>query len=187
MKILVTGFKPFLNNEVNPTETLVKTLINKGYKGEVFEVTYKVIDDYFSSVDANTYDFIISFGLASGRKEISIEQYAYNKVSVKVEDASGFLPSIPCILKGGIDKEISVIKAEEIVDRLKETGVDSYVSNDPGSYLCNYIYYTSLRINKGKALFIHLPKEDEKHTSTYFEKAAEQVISSVISLLENLK
>ena len=187
MKILFTGFKPFLDNVENPSEALVKSLIENGYKGQVFEVAYSVIDEYFSSVDQKTFDFIISFGLASRRKEISIEQYAFNRVSVKTEDSLGFLPSRPYIAEKGAYRETSVIDAWKLADKLKEAGIDSYVSEDAGSYLCNYIYYTSLRATGGRALFIHLPQEGADFNHLYYERAAKIITAYIINLLDNPK
>jgi len=187
MKILFTGFKPFLDNVENTSETLVKSLIENGYKGQVFEVAYRVIDEYFSSVGQKTFDFIISFGLASSRKEISIEQYAFNRVSVDTEDSLGFLPSGPYIAEKGKYRETSVIDARKLVDKLKEAGIDSYVSKDAGSYLCNYIYYTSLRITEGRALFIHLPQEGAGFNHLFYERAAKIIMAYVIYLLDNSK
>ena len=48
--------------------------------------------------------------------------------------------------------------------KLSESGIPALVSNHAGSYLCNFIYYKSLKFTQergGDALFVHIPYTTE--------------------------
>lgn len=46
-----------------------------------------------------------------------------------------------------------------------DCGVHVVVSNDPGRYLCDFIYYTSLNVNEMRTAFIHVPPLDRPYSA----------------------
>lgn len=161
MKIVVTGFKPFLNNEINPTEILVNLLELEGYDVEVIDVTYKDVDEFIDKLDQDT--FLISLGLASSRTLISIEKYAYNKINLKVKDNSGFIPNKERIIEDDTKYLSTNINVNDFISLIPL----SYISIDPGNYLCNYIYFKGLKKLNGNALFFHFPNIKENMYKYY--------------------
>lgn len=161
MKLIITGYKPFLKNEINPTEILVNKLKEEGYETKVLDVTYKEVDEFIDSLSKDT--FLLSLGLAQSRKFLSIEKYAYNKINDHVKDNSGFIPSSSIIDPSLKEKEETNLKVEDLLPLIK----DSYISEDPGNYLCNYIYFKGLNKLNNNALFIHIPTLKEEEYGTY--------------------
>ena len=80
-----------------------------------------------------------------------LEQHAYNNKDFRIPDNNGtqchkekICPELE------LDQPLSTLidlekVAKQLADKCKET---VEVSSDPGRYLCNYIYYCSLKMNK---------------------------------------
>lgn len=176
MKLIITGFKPFLKNEVNPTEILVNKLKNEGYNTKVLDVTYKEVDEFIDSLKEDT--FLLSLGLAQSRKSLSIEKYGYNKINNHTKDNSGFIPKIDVINQSLKEKIETNINIEKLLPLIK----DSYISEDPGNYLCNYIYFKGLNKLNNNALFIHIPLLKENEYDIYLS-----YIKIIIEFLKKYK
>lgn len=97
--ILITGFKPFLNQKINPTELIINNLIeekwidanNKLIVGSVLPVEF---DGAFQKLQdlINQYnpECIIMLGQAFGRSLISLEKIALNWNETNHPDESNF-------------------------------------------------------------------------------------------------
>jgi pyroglutamyl-peptidase len=97
-----------------------------------------------------------------------LEQCAYNDASFRIPDQRGYQPKETPILPGvplGTPCHTSC-NVSELVEQLSKAfpAVESKVSTDPGRFVCNYLYYTSL--NKVQqalpdavdgSLFLHIP------------------------------
>lgn len=174
MKIIVTGYKPFLKNDVNPTEIIANKLKDEGYETKVLDVVYKDVDEFIYSLSDDT--FLLSLGLAQSRKYLSIEKYAFNKMNNHTKDNSGYTPEKEIIDFSLKEKEETNIKIDELLPFIK----DSYISEDPGTYLCNYIYFKALNKLNNNALFIHLPSLKNDEYDIYLN-----YIKTVINFIEN--
>jgi Pyrrolidone-carboxylate peptidase (N-terminal pyroglutamyl peptidase) len=181
--ILITGFSPFLTNKINPTEKIVAYFASKGYKTKVFDVDYKKVDAGLKEILANDKDikFVISLGLASNRKKISVEQYAYNECNTLIPDNSGYIPEA-----GKIDdkKPASLESNINIDDLVKSVTVQSYrtyVSHDPGRYLCNYIYFKALSALNGNAVFVHFPLCTTDEEYSYAIKVTSIIVEQLLN------
>ncbi len=155
-RLLLTGFQPFLDNEENPTETL-----SRSHGGEVLEVSYEVVDSFLEE-KAKDYDFILSLGLHARSKEPRIERFAYNQKSRTHPDSRGLIPEDPAIAKDGPERLGTTTNVDALLDFVQGKGFEATASEDPGRYLCNYIYYNALAKMKGNALFIHFPPAKEE-------------------------
>ena len=83
MKILVTGFGSFLDNNENPSSEILKLLPKSIYGNEIITVELPVVYDQAFNVlrpliEKYQPKLIINLGLASGRTKISLEQVALN-------------------------------------------------------------------------------------------------------------
>ena len=80
-KILVTGFKPFLGHDQNPSERLSIDLTKKFSEVEClilpveFGRAYEVLN---LRLLQTTYDYVLLLGQAAGRNRISIEKIGLN-------------------------------------------------------------------------------------------------------------
>lgn len=167
MTIIVTGFEPFLNNEVNPTLEVLG-LLPKSIRGNdiitvrlpvEYDQCFNVLKPYIEKYKPG---IIINLGLAPTRKNICIERVALNISSSKYEDNSKVIKTEESIIKNGKNAYFSTLPMTKIYDILKKKGIPVEISNTAGLYICNNIMYHVLHyieVNNldTKAGFIHVP------------------------------
>ncbi|MFC4321934.1 pyroglutamyl-peptidase I [Litchfieldia salsa] len=166
-KLLLTGFVPFLDNPINPTEEIVKAL--EGQEIGNYEVVGRILPVDFSesAVQLETYmdevkpDVVMSLGLAAGRTKITPERIAIN-CRDGAEDNQGVKLQDALIDEDGPAGYFSSLPIRKFVDTLNESGFPATISNTAGTYLCNNVMYAALqkieRENLAmKAGFVHIP------------------------------
>lgn len=162
MKLLITAFEPFgndnFNNSIKVLEKLdiecIKKIIPVSYPDAEIEVK-KLVELY-------NPDFIIHLGMAKSREKLTIEQIAKNKLEFKIPDNAGNILNQPISLdykedfiKNKIDF-LPICNQDPFKDKL-------YLSLDAGTYICNYVYFTSLINYPDKTIiFIHIPSFSDK-------------------------
>src|SRR5215472_7205933 len=106
-KILVTGFGPFPRAPVNPTVALVARLARAAHRrgidcvSHVFDTSYAAVDRELPAlIAAHRPDAIVMFGLAAGRKGVSIETFARNRANPWFPDAARATPQRAAIAPG---------------------------------------------------------------------------------------
>lgn len=162
-KIILTGFGAFASNTVNPTEIIVNALKeDDGISSLILPVVYDRCADILES---SSGDIFLHLGLASSRNMITIEKYAYNEKRATIQDNDGIIFSGEKIRNDGPDIIETPFNTTKVVKALENASIDSRVSQDPGRYVCNNIYYHSL-MRERMALFVHFPpfeklKKDE--------------------------
>lgn len=168
MKILVTAFGSFLKNNVNSSLECMNELPSTINGSEVFKRELPVSYDdarmnLLASMREIEPDLVVSLGLAANRKTISLEKQAFNKMDSSYPDNNG------TIYKGKIidENEENYIKTQFDLEKIKSMLENKYpfilVSDNPGTYVCNTVYFSSLSVqnkNHKKAVFIHLPPLD---------------------------
>jgi pyroglutamyl-peptidase len=199
VRVFVTGFGPFAEAEVNPTQTLVESLDTGSSFGasgsgrledcyvvpvDCKDATDKVARLRFSA-EATTEEsksashttvVMLHLGVFSSAREFRVERSAFNEATFRFPDASGRQPQgepisadedVGCCLRTTLD-------VDTVVNTLRAKGHPCAVSDDPGRYLCNWIYWLSLRTanafnangapkESGKtirSLFVHTPPFD---------------------------
>ena len=60
------------------------------------------------------------------------------------------------------------------------------VSNDPGRFLCEYIYYQSLFIDRKRTVFIHIPGADERFTIENLAETIQLIIYELLRYVDPL-
>jgi pyroglutamyl-peptidase len=163
-KILLTGFEPFSDIPVNPSEMLVRDLQSKIILQKtiqvdllIFPVDYKKAGVLIDAVDFSEFDFIFQFGVAATRSKVSLERVALNWIESSIPDNSGTNYSPQKIASDGREAFFSSLDLASIVGSLNPTSYNCIeVSFSAGGYLCNYVYYRTRQLTKN-ALFIHIP------------------------------
>lgn len=170
-KLLLTGFEPFLNNPINPTENITKALNGKHVGsyiivGRVLPVEFeqsaqKLIELY----ETEQPDAVLMLGLAQGRNHITPERIAIN-VNDGARDNKGFTPQDQPIDPEGADGYFSTLPIRQFVKALEEFRLPSRISNTAGTYLCNNVMYSMLnhlvKTNRHiPAGFVHIPASHE--------------------------
>jgi len=98
---------------------------------------------------------LLHLGYADCASGFQIEQCAYNETCDEQDAGHCAAPSVR-ICASERRQLASRFCARALAQKLQAAGLPATCSRDPGRYLCNYIYYLSLRRNPN-ALFIHLP------------------------------
>ncbi len=199
MKVIVTGFGRFLNNENNPTKEILRLLPKSIYGNEIIPIELPVIFDecfhylrpFIKDIEP---DAIIMLGLAGGRTGINPERIAINMMDASGPDNIGNKPKDQVIVKGGKNAYFSTLPLREIETKLKQKGIPITISNSAGLYVCNNIMYHVLNYidQKGlniKAGFIHVPYMDEnkpndKVFSMPLDVIHEAIIDSIKTVLK---
>lgn len=200
--IHVTGFKKFHGVAQNPTETAVNNL--KDYvekRGLPAGVTLgsctvletagegglptllKVIEESSSGNSSNNGQVVwLHLGVNSGTTKFAIERLAVNEATFRCADELGWQPQrMPIVPEdGGINRtRKTCCSTESILELLKKKGFEVTMSDDAGRFVCNYVYYHSLRFaeEKGhKSLFVHVP--------TFNRVSQEKQMEFIAALLE---
>ena len=153
MKIVLTGFEPFWNNPTNPSGDVALAL-----GGTNLPVTYRAVDSF---LQGNEGDFYLCLGLHRQADRPRLEARAHNRASKVIPDSSGTKFKDDQIGPGEAELGTAV-DIPELFASLTNQGFPCSVSDNPGTYLCNYLYYNALSKSEGKALFIHLPPVSEE-------------------------
>lgn len=154
--ILVTGFKPFQNEPINPSEKLLETLRGLPHvETLLLPVEY---DGAFNNLKIHLlqkFDFILMLGQGGGfSNKIRLERVALNLEDGDRADEAG-------VQRKGHLIEVSGPPAimSDLPLNLWTQSLDSNfeVSNHAGTYVCNSLYYKVRRHFLGPSLFVHVP------------------------------
>jgi pyroglutamyl-peptidase len=153
--ILVTGFEPFGENAVNPSQLLAEEL-----GGVVLPVSYaRAADALREAIRERKPDVVLCFGLADNREAISVERFAHNLDEASTTDNDAANGSGAEIDVAGPLAFRSTLPVDAIVAALREQEIPAEVSRDAGGFLCNHVFYVLMR-ELGKDQiggFVHVP------------------------------
>lgn len=168
MRILLTGFEPFENSTLNPSQEVLNKLGT-----EIF--TRAEIRTCLLPVDTNSApeillkmivevspDAVICMGQASGRSSISLEKVAINQLDFRIPDNQGNQVHSKLIEEFGQDAYFASLPLEFLHKRLSEAEIPCEISYSAGTYLCNQVFYTLMHHIRSIQLsmiggFIHFP------------------------------
>ncbi|OAY32569.1 pyrrolidone-carboxylate peptidase [Manihot esculenta] len=182
--IHVTGFKKFQGVAKNPTETIVNNLKDfvekRGWPAGVtlgsctvletagdgaLPSLYKILESGTAAANNDKREQVVwlHLGVNSGALRFAIERLAANEATFLCPDELGWQPQQHPIVPvdGGIScTRETCCSIETILKILKEKGYEVTISDDAGRFVCNYVYYHSLRFAEQqghKSLFVHVP------------------------------
>ncbi len=171
MNILISGFEPFGDSPINPTEEPIEQLLREplGEEGVqlhtlLLPVRYdECAEKLLAEVRRLKPDAVIACGLAAGRTAITPERIAINvKDTESYADNGGRSPKDEPIREGGPDGLFATLPIRRIVEELRAADIPSGVSNTAGTYICNNTMYGLLHelSEQGAetlAGFVHFP------------------------------
>lgn len=161
MKILVTGFKPFLQEKINPSEKLALEM--PGLFGQVevlilpveFEKSFTILKSKIVEVKP---DRVIMLGQASGRKNVCLERIGLNWVQSENKDEAGFIPKPGKIFPDVELAKMTSFPIDQIFLELKRQNFPVEISFSAGAYVCNDLYFRTLnKFKKLQSVFVHVP------------------------------
>jgi pyroglutamyl-peptidase len=169
LTILVTGFSAFPGAPANPSAAIVMRLLRRHSRRfrlheiklqtAVLPVVYDAVTRELEELVARTRpDAIVHLGLASRRKQVSVETRALNRVTILHPDAAKRRAAARAVRAGGLPALHSALARPSLVTLMRRTGVPTLLSIDAGDYVCNQTLYTSLSSGVAPAVFIHVPR-----------------------------
>jgi pyroglutamyl-peptidase len=183
-KVVITGFSVFSGVTANPTEAIIDSLKDWCLDGCDISKTTLVcsvehLDQFLDNLDRNDICgsssddlLLVHLGVDCGATSMKLETTAYNNMTFRVPDQSGFKPELARIKDiAAFDSPLeSFLDIPALCELLKTDQWNVEVSSDPGRYLCNYIYYKSLQLSSKRqefsrtsncqSIFIHVPGAD---------------------------
>ena len=204
----VTGFRKFHGVSENPTETIVNNLneyLNKkkglpkglvigscsiletagqGALIPLYQTLKSAITSKESESSSSNKIIWLHFGVNSAATRFAIERQAVNEATFRCPDEMGWKPQkVPIVPSDVAITRIrkTTLPVEEITKSLANKGYDVMTSDDAGRFVCNYVYYHSLRFaeqNGTKSLFLHVPL-----FSTINEETQMQFAASLLEVL----
>ena len=195
MKIVITGFEPFLNNKINPTAEILELLPPSIHGNPVIKVLLPVeFDTSFeilrSILDKEEPSVIINLGLAADRKAITPERVAINVNHSIHGDNKGFTPIHQTISEQGLNAYFTRLDLDKITTRLQSKNIPVSISNSAGTYVCNNLVYHVLEYidqNKlnAKAGFVHVPLMDKQTSGgEKFSLPLDTMLEAVIDIIK---
>jgi pyroglutamyl-peptidase len=161
-KILLTGFEPFRNEPINPSQELARAFA-KTCDTLVLPVSYdrawKILRAQLAERD---YDFILMLGQAGDRKNICLERVAINLQDTETPDEDGIVRVQSKISEAGPDAFMNPLSLRALSQALQRLKLPVEVSFTAGAFVCNSIYYQSFLFLKESGrqtpvLFVHVP------------------------------
>lgn len=180
--VVVTGFGIFRNYKVNASWEVAQVLPETGIADELninlvtinIPVSYKDVDQIVPALwDQHKPSLMVHLGVSHLVKTLTVELIA-NGHGYCAMDIYGNCPDDKCLVNNVIETGLKM----ECTDEL-----DICTSRDAGRYLCEYIYFKSLCINKNQTIFIHVPQLDQDNTA---HKLAEKLKCVIKKLLEQV-
>lgn len=168
--VLLTGFGPFPGVPANQTKRLVTRLAaiaRRRWPG-LHVVTLVLPTEWVraplaveAALDRWQPDVALHFGVSGAASSFDVECRALNHAR-PIRDAAGYLPSASELSDGGRHLR-GHGHALPLLAGLRRNGHRARLSDDAGGYLCNAVYYHSLRHARlhapGRVVaFVHIPK-----------------------------
>lgn len=178
MRLLLTGFEPFNNSPINPSQQVVQYLAE--YSPEGIEVLTAILPvehrrgpaELLCAIEHYQPQAVICLGEAGGRACISLERVAVNLVDDQIADNAGEQWVDQPVVPGGPAAYFVTLPVKPMLQAILAAGVPAELSLSAGAYLCNqvaYILLHTLTIHNLYDLipagFIHLPKLPEQTAS----------------------
>jgi len=170
LKVLVTGFEPFNNGKLNPSEQLALALKPDDVPGaqilpKVLPVVYgEAAERLLALVAEHNPDVVICFGLAEGRTGITPERFAVNMDDASIADNAGHLRIDQPIHPDGPLAFETTLPIKELVSAVRSEGIPAAISLTAGTFVCNHIFYEMQRALAGRNVrsgFVHVPLMSE--------------------------
>lgn len=149
-KVLIVCFEPFGGELRNPAWDVLSTF--KYNSRDDVILSNIVLPCTFSDsksiilgrLNKEDYDAIIIFAQAGGRWDINLERLSINFIDSPIPDNNGIKIVDDEVETEGPSAYFSTLPIKKIVKQLRDNNIPASVSNNAGTFLCNYIFYTLL-------------------------------------------
>ncbi|WP_332404952.1 pyroglutamyl-peptidase I [Vibrio metschnikovii] len=174
-KVLLTGFEPFGEDSLNPSQALLNAKEQLHVTGvEVIGcvlhvVRYQAAEVAINAIKTHQPDLVLMFGQASGRATITPERVAINLDDYRIADNAGHQPIDEAIIADGPAAYFTTLPVKAMVEDLQQAGIAAEVSYSAGTFVCNHLFYAVqhyLAQHDIPSGFIHIPALPEQVPAT---------------------
>lgn len=169
--ILLTGFEPFGDSEVNPSIEACKKLDGKEYNGckvvvKEVPLRHKEIRSCIESyIEETKPSAVLCTGLGGG-PTINLERVALNLANARIPYNCGEQPVEEPVVEGGPVAYFSTLPLRKMLSEVEKVKVPVKISNSAGTFGCNQIFYDlrdHIETNNMDIIggFIHVPSLPE--------------------------
>jgi pyroglutamyl-peptidase len=196
MKILITGFEPFGESRVNPSERLVNALAGRSFPGVELTTRILPVDSarapraLLAALEDAQPEAVICLGEAARRAGISIERVAVNLLDFSIPDNSGQKYQDAPIFADGPAAYFASLPVRRLHMALQQAGIPAELSLSAGAYLCNQVLYSLLHHLHASgqsgvpAGFLHLPLLPEQAALLPGLPAASMTVETSLAAME---
>ncbi len=197
-RVLITGFEPFGDSSVNPSEEIVGSLDghiigNSKVVGRVLKLEYETIrqqlTDLLSEVSP---DAVVLLGQHS-KAEIALERVGLNLAHTeRLPYNCGSNPYEERLIDNAPDAYLTRANILELRNMLKEAAVPCHTSLSAGAFGCNQAYFHMLHLtvrSRIPVIFVHvprLPQQTEENSKMLTMTLVEQIRATKL-VIQNIK
>lgn len=173
MRILVTAFGPFDGRAENASSLALRGLKKAfpGIRTRILPVDMVIAPSRLrDALRRIRPDALVMLGEAAASETIRLETTAWNELDFRIPDIGGRRPPRRRIGRDTPDFYPSTLPLDPIHGALQEAGHRISLSDDPGRYLCNQLFYIARHHIETHSLpcpagFIHLPLDSDYPTA----------------------
>ncbi|HPZ08048.1 MAG TPA: pyroglutamyl-peptidase I [Candidatus Eremiobacteraeota bacterium] len=196
-KIILSGFDPFDKVKINPSMEVVKLLKEDDIEGiKLYPLILPTIygesaEILVTKMQELKPDVVISLGVATGRKRVTLERFAINIDDARTKDNKKNQRRGTKISTSGPEAYLSLLPLKDILNALHRYKIKADISNFCGTFVCNHLMYSvihyivtnNLPIKYG---FVHLPKLSRRKEDTEKAMGLEKMVRAVKIIINNL-
>lgn len=174
-RLLLTGFEPFGQSPVNPSQLLATQLAGEMLPGvvttlEILPVIGGTRADgaracLKRAIERDQPDTVVCLGESAKASHISFERVAVNLRDERIADNAGSQVRDEPVVPGAPAAYFSSLPVREMRDACEGEGVPALLSMSAGTFLCNEIMYWTLHSmalgeipSVRRSGFVHLPQ-----------------------------
>lgn len=161
--MLVTAFEPFSNHSQNASEELLDAFPEQLPNIQIIKYTLPVSYEEIPSIleeliQKEKPDAVIALGQGPTKSGFRLELISKNKISTIHKDNQDFKPESDRIDPSHVEELEAFLPLEAILKAFENQNVPYELSENAGSYVCNYTYFHLLNTyqNKFPTAFVHV-------------------------------
>ena len=148
LTILITAFDPFGGEPGNASAEVMARLTAPPGAALVTEIVPTSFSRAANAVVARMRalrpDAVLCLGEAAGRREITPERVAVNRIDARIPDNDGCQPTGVPVIPGAPDALCSTLPLRRMEEAIRSAGVPVSLSDSAGSFVCNALMFAVL-------------------------------------------
>ncbi len=198
--ILLSGFRPFLNQYWNPAQEVLENLSRRENTVPVllpveFNAAFEILRARIIEGESTRHPIkaVVMLGQAGGRSDVCLEKVALN-YQQSFADEKGFCPPTGAIIAAAPAAYFTPFPVEIWAQELRSKKLPVQVSLTAGSFICNEIAFRMAHELQSKQsptkwLFVHFPWMEKQVKKTWGGRAipilSQSVMTTVVAEILN--